>query len=194
MRFFKIIYFQKRPIVAPDKVSNVERVRKDVMLMTRMTDKQKKFADEYLIDLNATRAYKVAYPNVKKDDSARVNASRLLTKAYIREYIDEQLQKLHDERMATTENVLLYLSDVLNGKSKSSVLSLAGNGYQEVIEKPPDERERLKAAELLGKYYGMWQKNVTVKDESAEKQKAAISNIESLVKQMVPVKDDDISE
>lgn len=31
-----------------------------------MTDKQQIFADEYLKDLNGTRAYKVAYPNVKK--------------------------------------------------------------------------------------------------------------------------------
>jgi phage terminase small subunit len=36
-----------------------------------MTAKQRKFADEYLIDLNATRAYKTAYPNVKKDEAAR---------------------------------------------------------------------------------------------------------------------------
>ena len=33
-----------------------------------MTEKQKIFADEYLIDLNATRAYKIAYPRVKNDD------------------------------------------------------------------------------------------------------------------------------
>ena len=35
-----------------------------------MTEKQKIFADEYLIDLNATRAYRVAYPSVKKDEVA----------------------------------------------------------------------------------------------------------------------------
>lgn len=34
-----------------------------------ITEKQKIFADEYLIDLNATRAYKAAYPNIKKDES-----------------------------------------------------------------------------------------------------------------------------
>lgn len=36
-----------------------------------MTEKQKIFADEYLIDLNATRAYKIAYPRVKNDEVAR---------------------------------------------------------------------------------------------------------------------------
>ena len=48
-----------------------------------MTKKQKIFADEYLIDLNATRAYKVAYSKVKKDEAARANGSRLLTNANV---------------------------------------------------------------------------------------------------------------
>lgn len=49
-----------------------------------MTEKQKIFADEYLVDLNATRAYRVAYPSVKKDEAARANASRLLTNANVK--------------------------------------------------------------------------------------------------------------
>ena len=57
-----------------------------------MTDRQRRFADEYLIDCNATRAYKAAYPSVKKDEAARVNASRLLSNANIRAYIDKQLE------------------------------------------------------------------------------------------------------
>jgi phage terminase small subunit len=40
-----------------------------------LTPNQKIFADEYLIDLNATRAYKHAYKNVKKDETAAVNGS-----------------------------------------------------------------------------------------------------------------------
>lgn len=43
----------------------------------RLTEKQKRFVDEYVIDLNGTRAYKAAYPNVKKDESASVCASQL---------------------------------------------------------------------------------------------------------------------
>lgn len=43
-----------------------------------MTEKQKIFADEYLIDLNATRAYLVAYPRVKNENTAAVNGSKLL--------------------------------------------------------------------------------------------------------------------
>ena len=45
-----------------------------------MTEKQKIFADEYLIDLNGTRAYKAAYPNIKSDNAAAVRANKLLKK------------------------------------------------------------------------------------------------------------------
>ena len=65
-----------------------------------MTDKQQKFCEEYLIDCNATRAYKEAYPSVVKDVSARANASRLLTNANVRRYLDERMAELSEQRIA----------------------------------------------------------------------------------------------
>lgn len=159
-----------------------------------MTEKNKIFCDEYLIDLNGTRAYKAAYKNIKKDSVAAARASKLLKKPEIKEYTDKRLAQMKDERIAKAEDVMIYLSDVMFGKSKASVLSLCGDGMQEVIEKPPDERERLKAAELLGRRYGIFTEKLEVKDENKEKQQKSISNIESLVKQMIPVQEDDISE
>ena len=61
-----------------------------------MTKKQKIFADEYLIDLNATRAYKVAYPRVKNDEVARANGSRLLTNANVAAYIEKRMKERHN--------------------------------------------------------------------------------------------------
>ena len=48
-----------------------------------MTDKQRRFADEYLIDLNATRAYMTAYPAIKRLHTAESNGSRLLRNAEV---------------------------------------------------------------------------------------------------------------
>lgn len=121
-----------------------------------MTDKQQKFCEEYLIDCNATRAYKAAYPSVVKDETARVNASRLLTNANVRRYLDERLTQLSEQRIAKAEEILSYLTEVMRGKTMASVLALCGDGCQEIVEKPPDMRERLKAAELLGKRYGLF--------------------------------------
>ena len=47
----------------------------------KLTEKQKRFCEEYLVDLNGTRAYCIAYPKVKNEAVARTNASRLLTNA-----------------------------------------------------------------------------------------------------------------
>lgn len=125
-----------------------------------MTEKQKRFADEYLIDLNGTRAYKTAYPSVKSNHTAAVNAGRLLTNADVRAYIDEQLEALHNERTADAAEVMEYLTSVLRGESRASVVVVegVGDGCSEAraVSKPPDEKERLKAAELLGKRYGMF--------------------------------------
>lgn len=159
-----------------------------------MTEKQKIFADEYLMDLNGTRAYKVAYPNVKKDSSASAAASRLLDKEEIFDYIQERLKELEDKRVAKQQEVMEYLTDVLRGKSESDVIRLDGDGYQKVVKKGPDEKERLKAAELLGKRYKMWTDKLEVKNEGEEKKQEAISNIEAMLKQMTPVEEDDISE
>ena len=121
-----------------------------------MTEKQKRFADEYLIDLNGTRAYKVAYPSVKKDQVAATAAGRLLRNVEVKTYIDEQLEKIHNEKTADAQEVMEYLTAVMRGETESSVLSLCGDGCQEILEKPPDEKERLKAAELLGKRYSLF--------------------------------------
>lgn len=131
-----------------------------------MTEKQKRFCDEYLVDLNGTRAYKAAYPSVKSDDTARANASRLLANANVRAYLDEQLEQLHNARTADVQEVMEYLTAVLRGESSASVVVVEGIGdgcsSAKVMTKPPDEKERLKAAELLGKRFGLFTDKVNV--------------------------------
>lgn len=131
-----------------------------------MTEKQKKFADEYLIDLNATRAYKAAYPNVKKDNAAAVNGAKLLRNAKIKKYLGKRLEELHDERTAEAKEVLEYLTSVLRGESRSEeiVVELIGDGCSaaRAMQKRPSEKDRLKAAELLGKRYGLYTDKVDV--------------------------------
>ena len=159
-----------------------------------MTEKQKLFCDEYLIDLNGTRAYRTVYKTIKNDNVAGVRANKLLKQKDIAEYISNRLEEIHNENTADIQEVMEYLTSVMRGKSKSNVLALAGDGYQEVIAKPPDEKERLKAAELLGKRFGMWTEKIDVNNEAEEKKQQSISNIEALVNQMVEVKEDDISD
>lgn len=134
-----------------------------------MTDKQRKFCDEYLIDCNATRAYRKAYPNVKKDSSAAVCAAKLLRIAKVQEYINKQLEKISSEKIADAKEVMEYLTTVLRGESQSEIVVVegVGDGCSDArrMKKAPDEKEKLKAAELLGKRYGLFKESVNLEVE-----------------------------
>ena len=77
-----------------------------------MTEKQKKFADEYLIDLNATRAYKAAYKSVKNDNSAAVNASKLLRNTKVAAYIEEKIAERSERTEIKQDDVVKELAKI----------------------------------------------------------------------------------
>lgn len=125
-----------------------------------MTEKQKRFADEYIISLNGTEAYMKAYPHIKKPETAAAAASRLLTNVNVKNYIKDRLEEIENKTIAKQEEVLKYLTAVMRGETLSEVVVVEGEGegYSTArrVDKAPDERERLKAAELLGKRYGLY--------------------------------------
>lgn len=136
------------------------------MTKSKMTPKEKKFADEWLIDCNGTRAYMAAYPNVKNSKSAGVLANKLLAKASVRQYVDEKLAELSSKKIASAQEVMEYLTSVLRGESSAEIVVVEGVGEgcseARTMQKKPDEKEKLKAAELLGKRYGLYTENVNV--------------------------------
>ena len=125
-----------------------------------MTEKQKRFCDEYLIECNATRAYKTVYQNVKSDEVARKAGSRLLTNVDVKNYIADRMEEIHNEKTADAQEVIEYLTSVLRGESiaQEIVVEGTGDGCSEArtMEKAPSEKEKLKAAELLGKRYALF--------------------------------------
>lgn len=129
-----------------------------------MTELQMRFCEEYLKDpeLDATKAYERVYTKCKKHEAAKACASRLMAKPEIKEYIQKKLDEIHDKNTADAKEVMEYLTSVMRGKSKSEVLKLDGDGYQNIVEKHPEEKDRLKAAELIGKRYGMFKDNVSM--------------------------------
>jgi len=72
----------------------------------QLTAKQKHFADEWLIDHNGTRAYKVAYPKIKEDKTAQAAASRLLLKVKVDTYIKTRQSEMAAKYEITQEKVL----------------------------------------------------------------------------------------
>lgn len=122
-----------------------------------LTRKQKRFADEYLIDLNATQAaIRAGY----SERSAGRNADRMMKNDEIRNYIEEQIQQLHNERTADAQEVVEYLTSVLRGESEGEELvnEFQGDGISKAVnvKKKPSEKDKLRAAELLGKRFGIF--------------------------------------
>nr|DAT02205.1 MAG TPA: Terminase small subunit [Caudoviricetes sp.] len=136
--------------------------------MTKMTLKQQRFADEYIITGNATQsAIKAGY----SQKYANTNASKLLQNTTIKDYIDERLAKLESEKIATQEEVLQYLTSVMRGEKTEPLLVLDGEGTQKVIEAVPNVQSRTRAAELLGKRYGTFTDRVDVSAQIESKPK-----------------------
>lgn len=126
-----------------------------------MTEKQKRFCDEYLIDLNGTRAYKTAYPSVKSDEVAKAAASRMLSNVNVRAYLDERLEQLRSERTADIQEILEYLTAVMRGEEKEEKMAANALGEMEAYN-VRNQANQLKAAELLGKRFGLFTDKVNV--------------------------------
>ncbi len=93
-----------------------------------MTEKMMLFCEEYLKDkeLSDSAAYKRVYKTCKSDITARSNASKLLKRLDVREYIQKKQAEIHDKNTADIKEIEEYLTSVVRGKSKSEVLKLNG--------------------------------------------------------------------
>lgn len=92
-----------------------------------LTNKQKLFADEYLIDLNATRAYKAVYKNCKSDEAAKAAASRLLTNVNVANYIEDRM-KDREKRTEISQDMVL--------KELAAIAFSNGSDFAKVVDEP----------------------------------------------------------
>lgn len=171
-----------------------------------MTDAQKRFCDEYLIDLNATRAYKVAYPNTKREETASSNGSRMLRNDKVQNYISEKMKEREQRTEITQDMVIKELAKIAfldirklyteNGQLKnvadidddtagaiSSLETLEEyDGYGDDREKIGDIQkvkllDKTKALELLGRHLGIFNDKLDLNVKEKEEKKNAISDI-----------------
>lgn len=148
-------------------------LKKVVIVMAKLTAKQKRFCDEYLIDLNATQAAIRAGYSKK---TARAIANENFTKPDIKEYIEKRMAEKEKELIADQNEVMKYLSSVMRReKTESVVVTLNtekstyvpdSNGTMrkqtikeeipQIVNIPARISDANKAAELLGKAYGIY--------------------------------------
>ena len=119
----------------------------------RMTEKQKRFCDFYIETGNAKEAaIRAGY----SEKTAKQIGQENLTKPDLRAYIDERLAELKNERTADAQEVLEYLTAVMRGEYKEATLIGVGEGAQAVVDIDVGAKDRLKAAELLGKRHALF--------------------------------------
>ncbi len=131
----------------------------------KLTLKQKRFIENYIISGNATdAAIKAGY---SKKTAAQCGADNL-RKLYIKQAIDEQLKKIEDKKIATADEVLKFITSVVRGEVKDPVVVTEGrgDGYSQarIVNKPAGLKERLSAAKQLMKRYGLFTDKVEIKD------------------------------
>lgn len=115
-----------------------------------LTEKERIFADEYIKTTNATQsAIKAGY----SEKSASSKGSQLLRKVKVRQYIDEVMSERSKNTIATADEVLQYLSRVMNGEEKDAF------GLDVSVA------DRTKAAELLGKRHMLFTEKVKLDAE-----------------------------
>lgn len=122
-----------------------------------MTRKQKRFCEEYLIDLNATQAaIRAGYSKKTASSIGEEN----LRKPEIKTYLDAKLAQIQSEKTAQAQEVMEYLTSVMRGEHTEQTLRLVGDGMQEITDIAVPAKDRIKAAELLGKRYGLFKDNL----------------------------------
>lgn len=113
-----------------------DKVKANSKATDKLNDKQKQFCIEYIVDLNGLQAYRRAYGEDLEDNTCKVNASRLLTNANVKQYINDVIDSYTND------------IDVKVGEVVSNIKTIAFN---------PNSRDsdRIKASELLSKYLGI---------------------------------------
>ena len=133
------------------------------MIVAKLSAKQQRFCNEYLIDLNATQA---AIRTGYSEKTAYSQGQRMLKNVEVKAYLDSELERIRSEKIADATEVMEYLTKVLRGESQSEIVVVENIGdftsEARTMMKAPDEKERLKAAELLGKRYNMFSDKMKV--------------------------------
>ena len=129
--------------------------------MSILNDRQRAFADFYIESLNAEQsAIKAGYS--KK--YARGNAHKLVANSCIKNYIEEKMKQIESNRIAKAEEVLAFLSASLRGEVLEEVVSTKSDGAGGIepiiLKKQLSAKDRIKAAELLGKRYALFTEKV----------------------------------
>lgn len=125
--------------------------------------RHEKFCHEYIKDMNATQA---AIRTGYSEKTAKMQGSRLMTNDDIKSRVAELREAYLDENIMTAKQVEYELTRIALGLSNEKQVVIEGTGKScseaRIIDKPPDERSRLKALELMAKRHRILSGDTTI--------------------------------
>ncbi|MCP1355078.1 terminase small subunit [Aneurinibacillus migulanus] len=124
--------------------------------MSKLTPKQQAFVDIYIETGNATQSYIDAGYKATSRAVAEANARRLLANDSVKEFLQERMSEKDNDRIASQDEILSYLTSIMRGECTEETLKGTGKGAQVIVDIDVSAKDRIKAAELLGKRYAMW--------------------------------------
>ena len=120
------------------------------------------FCEKYIETQNGTQSYLFIRPNVK-EESAKVNASKMLTKTNIKKYIEERLKPIQEaeekKAIADADEILEFITAVIRGEVKDQL------GFETSV------KDRLTASKMLADRYRLFEKPKEATDEKEEEEK-----------------------
>ena len=144
-----------------------------------LTIKKKQVADDYIITGNKTESYLKFYKNIKNRETAAAAASRLFASQEMKDYIESKMEELDEELIADQREILRGLTRQFRREEtdyqvvmiKKPSFDDDGNflGIEErpeVLKLPTQNRDSIKAGELLGKRFGMWTDKVELESNN----------------------------
>ena len=120
--------------------------------MKKLTQKQQRFVDEYIISGNATQSYRKAGYSAKSDNVAWSEASKLLRNPKVKAELKKRNDEIKSQKTMDMQEVMERLAAIARGETVEQQVTNKGT----VVEVEPKTSDQIRAMELIGKRYGAW--------------------------------------
>lgn len=118
----------------------------------KLTQKQRRFVDEYIISGNATQAYRKAGYSAKSDGTAWTEASKLLRNPKVQAELKRRNDEIKSAKTMDMQEVMERLASFGRGEVTEEQVTTSG----EIVQVKTKNSDQIRALELIGKRYGAW--------------------------------------
>lgn len=150
LNIFRLYYTGRGEDLAADKV--------------KLSARQQAFVEAYVTDIKHNQTAAAIAAGYKEKTAAQAG-SRLMKNEKVAAAIAARIEELHEQNTANANEVVEFLSSVMRGEEVDNWVLRAVDGSEELQKGEPSAKDRLKAAEMLSKYYALFTEAVKADDD-----------------------------